>query len=206
MLFKPSALCAIKPQAQILLGEKFPCSVVLVNLVFSVYFFSSQFFRQKPSPASLARFAASSTMRCIAPFRAQRSNSVPRSPIGSAPPSPTPKARFKLTPFPLAITQFTFRTKASEIPSNNSSSLRTLLLCATSLSMSAASINKKKSTRKPIKLTRLLPHATRAEIAELPGASRTNSLDFVTAYTPGAYMVHDQLHIRGGHQVSWLVD
>jgi outer membrane receptor protein involved in Fe transport len=47
---------------------------------------------------------------------------------------------------------------------------------------------------------------TRAEIAELPGASRTNSLDFVTAYTPGAYMVHDQLHIRGGHQVSWLVD
>src|SRR5215475_10431149 len=47
---------------------------------------------------------------------------------------------------------------------------------------------------------------TRTEIQELPGASRTNSLDFVTSYTPGAYMVHDQLHIRGGHQVSWLVD
>ncbi len=47
---------------------------------------------------------------------------------------------------------------------------------------------------------------TRAEIAELPGASRTNSLEFITSYTPGAYMVHDQLHIRGGHQVSWLVD
>jgi outer membrane receptor protein involved in Fe transport len=47
---------------------------------------------------------------------------------------------------------------------------------------------------------------TRTEIAELPGASRTNSLDFITSYTPGAYMVHDQLHIRGGHQVAWLVD
>jgi len=47
---------------------------------------------------------------------------------------------------------------------------------------------------------------TRSEIQELPGASRTNSLDFITSYTPGAYMVHDQLHIRGGHQVSWLVD
>ncbi|MBS1840822.1 MAG: TonB-dependent receptor [Acidobacteria bacterium] len=47
---------------------------------------------------------------------------------------------------------------------------------------------------------------TRSEIAALPGASRTNSLDFITSYTPGAYMVHDQLHIRGGHQVSWLVD
>jgi TonB dependent receptor/Carboxypeptidase regulatory-like domain/TonB-dependent Receptor Plug Domain len=47
---------------------------------------------------------------------------------------------------------------------------------------------------------------TRSEIAELPGASRTNSLEFITSSTPGAYMVHDQLHIRGGHQVSWLVD
>ena len=47
---------------------------------------------------------------------------------------------------------------------------------------------------------------TRSEIAELPGASRTNSLEFITSYTPGAYLVHDQLHIRGGHQVSWLVD
>ena len=46
----------------------------------------------------------------------------------------------------------------------------------------------------------------RTEIRELPGASRTNSLEFITTFTPGAYMVHDQLHIRGGHQVSWLVD
>jgi outer membrane receptor protein involved in Fe transport len=47
---------------------------------------------------------------------------------------------------------------------------------------------------------------TREDIHSTPGASRTNSLDFITAYTPGAYMVHDQLHIRGGHQVSWLID
>jgi TonB dependent receptor-like, beta-barrel/Carboxypeptidase regulatory-like domain/TonB-dependent Receptor Plug Domain len=47
---------------------------------------------------------------------------------------------------------------------------------------------------------------TRSEIQETPGATRANSLDFITDYTPGAYMVHDQLHIRGGHQVSWLID
>ncbi|HXJ45794.1 MAG TPA: TonB-dependent receptor [Candidatus Dormibacteraeota bacterium] len=47
---------------------------------------------------------------------------------------------------------------------------------------------------------------TRAEIQDAPGATRTNSLESITNYTPGAYMVHDQLHIRGGHQVSWLVD
>jgi hypothetical protein len=28
----------------------------------------------------------------------------------------------------------------------------------------------------------------------------------ITNYVPGAYFTHDQLHIRGGHQTSWLVD
>ena len=46
----------------------------------------------------------------------------------------------------------------------------------------------------------------RQEIAETPGASRTNSLALITDYVPGSYVTHDQLHIRGGHQVSWLID
>ena len=46
----------------------------------------------------------------------------------------------------------------------------------------------------------------RERIARTPGADRTNSLAMVTDYVPGAYMVHDQLHVRGGHQVSWEVD
>ena len=44
------------------------------------------------------------------------------------------------------------------------------------------------------------------QIAQTPGADQTNSLAMITNYVPGAYMVHDQLHIRGGHQVSWLID
>jgi outer membrane receptor for ferrienterochelin and colicin len=47
---------------------------------------------------------------------------------------------------------------------------------------------------------------TRDEIARTPGAIRSNSLDLVTQFVPGSYVIHDQLHIRGGHQVSWLVD
>ena len=47
---------------------------------------------------------------------------------------------------------------------------------------------------------------TREEIAETPGASKTNSLAAITDYVPGAYFTHDQLHVRGGHQVSWLID
>jgi len=46
----------------------------------------------------------------------------------------------------------------------------------------------------------------RLEIARLPGASRSNSLAMITDYVPGAYVTHDQLHVRGGHQTSWLVD
>jgi outer membrane receptor protein involved in Fe transport len=47
---------------------------------------------------------------------------------------------------------------------------------------------------------------SRRQITETPGADQTNSLAMITSYVPGAYMVHDQLHIRGGHQVSWLID
>lgn len=46
----------------------------------------------------------------------------------------------------------------------------------------------------------------RSQIERTPGADRTNSLAMITDYVPGAYVVHDQLHIRGGHQVSWMVD
>src|SRR5579864_869634 len=47
---------------------------------------------------------------------------------------------------------------------------------------------------------------TRQDIQETPGADRTNSLEAITDYVPGSYVTHDQLHMRGGHQVSWLVD
>lgn len=46
----------------------------------------------------------------------------------------------------------------------------------------------------------------RATIAQTPGADRTSSLAMITDYVPGAYMTHDMLHLRGGHQVSWLID
>ncbi|MCU1331179.1 MAG: TonB-dependent receptor [Candidatus Angelobacter sp.] len=47
---------------------------------------------------------------------------------------------------------------------------------------------------------------SRHDIEQTPGADRTNSLSMITDYTPGAYMVHDQLHVRGGHQVTWAID
>lgn len=47
---------------------------------------------------------------------------------------------------------------------------------------------------------------TRAMIDRTPGAGRTLGMQMITDYVPGAYITHDQLHVRGGHQVSWLID
>ena len=46
----------------------------------------------------------------------------------------------------------------------------------------------------------------RIDIARTPGADRTNSLAMITDFVPGAYMTHDMLHMRGGHELSWLID
>ncbi|HVO82511.1 MAG TPA: TonB-dependent receptor [Terriglobales bacterium] len=62
----------------------------------------------------------------------------------------------------------------------------------------AATVNPESSTTSAV--------VSREQIAQTPGADQTNSLAMITNYTPSAYMVHDQLHIRGGHQVSWLLD
>jgi hypothetical protein len=47
---------------------------------------------------------------------------------------------------------------------------------------------------------------TREEIEQTPGASRTIGMEMITDYVPGSYMTHDMLHMRGGHQTSWLID
>lgn len=47
---------------------------------------------------------------------------------------------------------------------------------------------------------------SRLDIERTPGADRSNSMAMITDNVPGAYVTHDQLHIRGGHQTSWLVD
>src|SRR5271165_5788523 len=47
---------------------------------------------------------------------------------------------------------------------------------------------------------------SRSEIATTPGADLSNSLAAITDYVPGAWIAHDQLHVRGGHQVTWAID
>jgi hypothetical protein len=46
----------------------------------------------------------------------------------------------------------------------------------------------------------------RIDIERTPGAEGTNSMAMITDYVPGAYVTHDMLHMRGGHQITWLLD
>lgn len=68
------------------------------------------------------------------------------------------------------------------------------------INVSASAVNVDASSSAP------LTFVNRSQIADTPGADRTNSLAFITDFVPGAYMVHDQLHVRGGHQITWAVD
>jgi hypothetical protein len=47
---------------------------------------------------------------------------------------------------------------------------------------------------------------SRRDVQETPGAALTNSLALITDYVPGSWVTHDQLHVRGGHQVTWAID
>ncbi len=47
---------------------------------------------------------------------------------------------------------------------------------------------------------------SRLDIERTPGADLTNSMAMITDYVPGAYVTHDMLHMRGGHQTTWLLD
>ena len=39
-----------------------------------------------------------------------------------------------------------------------------------------------------------------------PARTAPSGMEMITDYVPGAYMTHDMLHMRGGHQTSWLID
>ncbi|HWB32555.1 MAG TPA: TonB-dependent receptor [Acidobacteriaceae bacterium] len=76
------------------------------------------------------------------------------------------------------------------------------------LQLSLASVSQSVTVSAAATLSGITPTTliSRATIDRTPGASRTNSMAMITDYVPGAYMTHDMLHIRGGHQVSWLID
>ena len=62
------------------------------------------------------------------------------------------------------------------------------------------------SSAMPVDTATTATLVTRTMIDQTPGAGRTLGMQMITDYVPGSYVSHDMLHIRGGHQVSWLID
>jgi hypothetical protein len=44
------------------------------------------------------------------------------------------------------------------------------------------------------------------QISKYAGVDSSTSFKMITGFVPGSYIVHDQLHVRGGHQVTWAID
>lgn len=89
------------------------------------------------------------------------------------------------------------------LASGTSPSLHIALPLATAEETVTVSGESPAATNASVTPTTLLSQRT---LQRTPGAGRSNSLAMITDYVPGAYVTHDMLHIRGGHQVSWLLD
>jgi len=47
---------------------------------------------------------------------------------------------------------------------------------------------------------------TREDLLRMPGALESGSVSALLETTPSAVMAHDQLHVRGGHQIGFMID
>jgi hypothetical protein len=117
---------------------------------------------------------------------------------------------FEVTPVPvgayrITVTRDGFAPSAQEavVASGSSPLLHFQLMIgnvaeAVNVSEQAMAVNPEQMTPTTI--------ISRSEIDLTPGANLSNSMNLITDYVPGSWMTHDQLHVRGGHQVSWAID
>jgi hypothetical protein len=103
----------------------------------------------------------------------------------------------------IAQSGFASSTQAVRVVSGFSPSLRIELAAGPTLDAVTVSAQAEASPPGSATPTTLV---NREDIERTPGASRSNSVAMITDFVPGAYVVHDQLHVRGGHQTTWAVD
>ena len=107
--------------------------------------------------------------------------------------------------YKITVTQSNFETSAQTVTVDSSSSpiLHFQLAIATLSETTVVVGQAEAANMDSVTPTTLVD---REDIAQTPGADRTNSMAMITDFTPGAYVTHDMLHMRGGHQVDWLID
>jgi hypothetical protein len=107
--------------------------------------------------------------------------------------------------YKITVTESKFETEAQTVTvASGSSPILHFQLVIATLNQSALVVGRSDT----VNMDSVTPTTLvdRDDIAQTPGADRTNSMAMITDYTPGAYVTHDMLHMRGGHQVDWLID
>ncbi len=107
--------------------------------------------------------------------------------------------------YDLTVRQADFETKSQIVTVTAGFSPVAHVQLAPGPSLPAVTVTAPVDTAVPVTATPTTV-VSREDIVRTPGAEQTNSLAMITDFVPGAYVVHDQLHVRGGHQTTWAVD
>ena len=107
--------------------------------------------------------------------------------------------------YKIAVTQPKFETSEQAVTVDaNASPILHFQLAVATVNQSTVVVSQAESvTTDSVTPTTLVD---REDVANTPGADRTNSMAMITDFVPGSYVTHDMLHMRGGHQVDWLID
>jgi hypothetical protein len=162
------------------------------------------------APLCWARSRASCTIPATDPSLERTSSSMPltlTSP-STRTPTPTEPSPFLAVPagvYIVTVTSPGFATlqQTITVTSNGSEILHFPLAIAAAHETTVVQADASTANPDTVTPTTLV---SRVEITQTPGADRTNSLAMITDFTPGAYLTHDMLHMRGGHQTTWLID
>ena len=105
----------------------------------------------------------------------------------------------------LTVSQPGFETKSQIVTVTSGFSPVAHVLLAKGPTLETVTVTAAVDTALPVTTTPTTV-VSREDIERTPGAEQTNNLAMITNFVPGAYVVHDQLHVRGGHQTTWAVD
>jgi hypothetical protein len=105
----------------------------------------------------------------------------------------------------LTVTQADFAAKAQNVRVTSNSSPVAHVQLSPGPALQTVTVTATAEAAVPVAATPTTI-VSRQDIERTPGGDQSNSVAMITNFVPGAYVVHDQLHVRGGHQTTWAID
>ena len=105
----------------------------------------------------------------------------------------------------LTVTQADYSSRAQAVTVTSGSSPVAHVQLSPGPALETVTVTATAETAVPVTATPTTV-VSRQDIERTPGGDQSNSVAMITNFVPGAYVVHDQLHVRGGHQTTWAID